>query len=134
MAPPVKKSEVIEALYLLAFEKFTAEEKEKATRRAELIAQWEDALKPLLAKPRSIAWGRPNCWDKHDIKVEVTLTLPLKEIGKQFYKCAAVAWNEKEERKRIAESMSAAGGRAKDLLTDPTSRAALEQMLAQING
>ncbi|MHB1079798.1 MAG: hypothetical protein ACYC67_10360 [Prosthecobacter sp.] len=134
MAPPVKKSEVIEALYLLALEKFTAQEKEKATRRAEIAQQWEDGLKPLLDSGRSINFGKPHDWDTSEIRLSVKTTPHLKQLGKQWDKNLPSSWNEKAERQRIAEKMASNGSRAKDLLADPASKAALEKILSKIDG
>ena len=132
MAPPVKKAEVAEALYLLALEKHTEKQKERSLRRDELQKQWEEALAPLMTNPTRVRFQRPNNWDTHEITITVKLTTRLKKIGEQYENNFAEKWEEKFEREKIKEILTSAGGRAKDLLTDPASRAALEQMLSQI--
>lgn len=129
LQPPPKKSEVLEALYILAFERFTAEQKERETRRTELKQQWDTEVRKNLATPRSIKTGSPNDWETHDVILEIKPTITMKQIAKQWEKNRVMTWNEAEERKNLAASLNEQSSRAKLMIEDPASRTALETML-----
>lgn len=126
--PPLKKSEAIEALLLLAKERFDAKEAENKIIREKLQADWDKEVQKSLGKPRSTDFGRPNSWDDFDVRINIKASHKLKTIGQAWDKVKPRRWDVNEEKRFIIQGLNTVTSRASDLLKCPIARISLEAL------